>query len=131
MTDVSEFKGKGNWYEIDGLSFNGEKLAIDYVESRDAITVIEDEATSEAAEEVPVVKTKKVVQSKSDDVAKEFLVQSMRLSNLFEIRGPSGKLYKFKKDSPILLVLNEDVEAILGQGMFRMVSPDMAKEFYS
>jgi hypothetical protein len=131
MTDVSEFKGKGNWYEIDGLSFNGEKLAIEYVEDRDAIAVIEDEATSEAAEEVPVVKTKKVAKSKSDDDAKEFLVQSMRLSNLFEIRGPSGKLYKFKKDSPILLVLNEDVEAILGQGMFRMVSPDMAKEFYS
>jgi hypothetical protein len=131
MTDVSEFKGKGNWYEIDGLRFNGEKLAIDYVEDRDAISAPEEEEKDTTADDSDdEIKVKPVV-AETKPEAQEFLVQSMRDALLFEIRGPSGKLYRFKRASPILLVLSEDVETILGQDMFRMVSPDMAKEFYS
>lgn len=59
-----------------------------------------------------------------------YLVEMTRSNRMFEYPG-KDKNYLFRHNAKIIVVDGEDVEGLLAQGGFRIVTPEQAQSYYS
>lgn len=59
-----------------------------------------------------------------------YLVEMTRQNRMFEFAGKK-KNYVFRHDAKIIVVDGEDVEDLVEEGGFRIVTPEQAKAYYS
>lgn len=157
--DIDELRvGDSSWYEFpDGTKLQGKKAAKQYAEElaeldgiaeEEAALDAEEEAAEEEVADEPLVAGKvdatprEVVDAAEGDEGaptdnkntpyerESYLVEMTRQNRMFEYAGKS-KNYLFRHDAKILVVEGEDVQGLISEGGFRIVTPEQAKAYYS